>query len=109
MLFFKFSGKGNTSGRDRTYEKIIFKNLTFEDTRLKNANLNLMSAGVLIYTTVVGTISYIDFDFETENSQMTTMIDGNGMWIFFAEDTTANASQVPFVLILFWIVLKNEL
>ena len=25
------------------------------------------------------------------------------------EDTTANASQVPFVLILFWIVLKNEL
>jgi hypothetical protein len=42
-----------------------------------------MSAGVLIYNNVVGTISYIDFDFETENSQMTTMIDGNGMWIFW--------------------------
>jgi hypothetical protein len=37
-----------------------------------------MSAGVLIYNNVVGTISYLDFDFETENSQMTTIIDGNG-------------------------------
>ena len=42
-----------------------------------------MSAGVLIYNNVVGTISYIDFDFETENSQMTTMIDGNGKWILW--------------------------
>jgi hypothetical protein len=43
-----------------------------------------MSADVLIYNNVVGTISYIDFDFETENSQMITMIDGNGkrvLWL----------------------------
>ena len=50
---------------------------------IKDCILSLMSAGVLIYNNVVGTISYIDFDFETENSQMTTMIDGNGMWIFW--------------------------
>jgi hypothetical protein len=50
---------------------------------IKDCILSLMSAGVLIYNNVVGTISYIDFDFETENSQMTTMIDGNGKWILW--------------------------
>ena len=50
---------------------------------IKDCILSLMSAVVLIYNNVVGTISYIDFDFETENSQVITMIDGNGKWFFW--------------------------
>ena len=50
---------------------------------IKDCILSLMSAGVLIYNNVVGNISHTDFDFETENSQMTTMIDGNGKWILW--------------------------
>jgi hypothetical protein len=37
-----------------------------------------MSVGVLIYNNVVGAISHMDFDLETGNGQMITMIDGNG-------------------------------
>ena len=50
---------------------------------IKHCILSLMTAGVLIYNNVVGNISHTDFDFETENSQMTTMIDGNGKWILW--------------------------
>ena len=42
-----------------------------------------MSAVVLIYNNVVATISHMDFDFETGNGQMTTMIDGTGKWILW--------------------------
>ncbi|UKK54588.1 hypothetical protein [Prevotella sp. E2-28] len=42
-----------------------------------------MSAGVLIYNNVVGTILHMVFDFEAWNSQMITMIDGNGKWILW--------------------------
>jgi len=46
--------------------------------KIINAILNLMSAVVLIYNNVGGTISHMDFDFETENGQMTTMINDDG-------------------------------
>jgi len=46
--------------------------------KIKDCILNLMSAGVLIYNNVVGAISHMDFDLETGNGQMITMIDGNG-------------------------------
>ena len=68
-----------------------------------------MSAGVLIYNNVVGTISYIDFDFETGNGQMTTMIDGNGKWILWLKTPLPMPHKVHFVLIRFWLVLKNKL
>jgi hypothetical protein len=42
-----------------------------------------MSAVVLIYNNVVGTISHLVFDFEAWNSLMTTMIDGSGKWILW--------------------------
>ena len=50
---------------------------------IKDCILSLMSAGVLIYNNVVGNISHMDFDFETGNGQIPTMIDGNGKWILW--------------------------
>jgi hypothetical protein len=51
--------------------------------KIINAILNLMSAVVLIYNNVGDTISHVAFNFESWNSQMTTMIDGNGKWILW--------------------------
>ena len=42
-----------------------------------------MSAVVLIYNNVGDTISHVVFNFESWNSQMITMIDGNGKWILW--------------------------
>jgi len=51
----------------------------------------------------------MDFDFETGNGQMTTMIDGNGKWILWLKTPLPMPHKVHFVLIRFCIVLKNEL